>query len=86
MKPIDDKETAEKGESKDVKTKILSKYVEDEKLALMALDGFLLVLNDDGDITYVSENIGDILGLSKVWMDFAIIAIEFAKLQLSLSE
>lgn len=56
----------EEEETKDVKSQVLSKYVEDEKLALMALDGFLLVLNDDGDITFVSENICDILGLSKV--------------------
>lgn len=45
---------------------ILSKFVEDENLALTALDGFLLVLSDEGEITYVSENIADILGLSKV--------------------
>lgn len=56
----------EEEKTKDVKSQVLSKYVEDEKLALMALDGFLLVLNDDGDITFVSENICDILGLSKV--------------------
>lgn len=53
-------------ELKNVKAQVLSKYVEEENLALMALDGFLLVLNDEGDITYVSENIGEILGLSKV--------------------
>lgn len=53
-------------ESKDVKMPILSKTVEDEQCALLALDGFLLVLSDDGDITYVSENIADVLGLSKV--------------------
>lgn len=45
---------------------ILSKHIEDEQFALMAMDGFLLVLNDDGDLTYVSENIAEILGLSKV--------------------
>lgn len=50
----------------DVKPPILSKFTEDEMFALNALDGFLLVLSDDGDVTYVSENIGDILGLSKV--------------------
>jgi hypothetical protein len=53
-------------DSKDVKMQILSKLVEEEKLALKALDGFLLVLSDEGEITYVSENIADILGLSKV--------------------
>lgn len=50
----------------DVKPQILSKFIEDEMFALNALDGFLLVLSDDGDVTYVSENIGDILGLAKV--------------------
>lgn len=58
--------TDDDDEAKDVKPQILSKYIEDEKFALMALDGFLLVLNDDGDITYVSENISEILGLAMV--------------------
>lgn len=53
-------------QQEDVKPPILSKFIEDEMFALNALDGFLLVLSDDGDVTYVSENIGDILGLSKV--------------------
>lgn len=58
-------EVNDEEDSKNVKMQILSKYIEDEQFALMALDGFLLVLNDDGDVTYVSENIADILGLSK---------------------
>jgi PAS domain-containing protein len=62
---IDDENPAEE-DSKNVKAQLLSNYVNEEKFALMALDGFLLVLNDDGDITYVSESIADILGLSKV--------------------
>lgn len=53
-------------QQEDVKPQILSKFIEDEMFALNALDGFLLVLSDDGDVTYVSENIGDILGLAKV--------------------
>lgn len=53
-------------QNEDVKPPILSKFTEDEMFALNALDGFLLVLSDDGDVTYVSENIGDILGLAKV--------------------
>lgn len=53
-------------ESKDVKMHVLKKLVEDDKFALTAIDGFLLVLNSDGDITYVSEDIADYLGLAKV--------------------
>lgn len=64
--PVDAAKTTDEEESKDVKMQILSKFVEDENLAMMALDGFLLVLSDEGEITYVSENIADILGLSKV--------------------
>lgn len=32
----------------------------------MALDGFMLILDGEGDITFVSENITEYLGLSKV--------------------
>ncbi|KAG5670956.1 hypothetical protein PVAND_001185 [Polypedilum vanderplanki] len=51
---------------KDVKIDVLRKIVEDEKFALKALDGFLLVLNAEGDITYVSQNIAEYLGLAKI--------------------
>jgi hypoxia-inducible factor 1 alpha len=64
--PIERIKSTEGEDSKDVKMQILSKHVEDEQFAIMALDGFLLILNDDGDVTYVSENISEILGLSKV--------------------
>lgn len=63
--PDTDKNADEK-DSKDVEMQILSKFVDEEKLALKALDGFLLVLSDEGEITYVSEGIADILGLAKV--------------------
>lgn len=52
--------------SKDMKLNVLSKIVESEKCALMALDGFMLILDGEGDITFVSENITEYLGLSKV--------------------
>lgn len=71
--PIDDKADngdnqtdEEEEETKDIKIQVLKKIVENEKLALLALDGFLLVLNNEGDITYVSENIAEYLGLSKI--------------------
>lgn len=50
----------------DNKLHVLSKIIEEEKCALLALDGFLLVLNGDGDITFVTENICEYLGLAKV--------------------
>lgn len=64
--PVDPEKNADEEESKDVEMQILSKFVDKEKLALKALDGFLLVLSDEGEITYVSEGIADILGLAKV--------------------
>lgn len=65
--PIEgEQSTADAEEPKDDKMQVLSKYIEDEEFALTALDGFMLVLNSDGDITYVSENINEILGLSQV--------------------
>lgn len=53
-------------ESKDIEKQLILQHIEDNHLALQALDGFLLVLSDEGDITYASENISDILGLSMV--------------------
>uniref|UniRef100_A0A336K5R8 CSON002255 protein n=1 Tax=Culicoides sonorensis TaxID=179676 RepID=A0A336K5R8_CULSO len=52
--------------TKDVKISPLINQVESEKMALKSLDGFLLILSGDGDITYVSENISDFLGLSQI--------------------
>lgn len=37
----------------------------DENMAMQALDGFLLVLSNDGDIIYVSENIHDYVGIQQ---------------------
>lgn len=41
---------------------------------LKALEGFLLVLSDDGDMVYLSENVSKSMGLSQVYcLDFIII-------------
>lgn len=58
-------------EEDDTKTKEvtpfdLPKELENQNFVLQAFDGFLLVLSADGDITYVSENICDLLGLAQV--------------------
>lgn len=42
----------------------------DENMAMQALDGFLLVLSNDGDIIYVSENIHDYIGIQQASFDF----------------
>lgn len=39
---------------------------EASQLLKQTMDGFLLVLSSDGDITYVSENVVEYLGISKV--------------------
>lgn len=39
---------------------------ESEQMLIKALDGFLLVLSADGDITYASENVTELLGLQQV--------------------
>lgn len=53
-------------DAEDVKVSPLIHMVDSEEMALKSLDGFLLVLSGDGDITYVSENISEFLGLSQV--------------------
>lgn len=40
--------------------------IESALLLKQTLDGFLLILSNDGDITYVTDNICDYLGISKV--------------------
>lgn len=53
-------------EEEDSKAALNELALEREKLALLSLDGFLMVLSADGDITYVSENILEYLGISQV--------------------
>lgn len=38
----------------------------DENVVMKALDGFLIVLSNDGDVVYASENIHDFIGIQQV--------------------
>ncbi|XP_055700385.1 protein similar isoform X2 [Phlebotomus papatasi] len=61
-----DNDTVDDNEN-DVKSLVvMPKYFETEKMILGALDGFLLVLSTDGDITYVSQNVAEILGIQQI--------------------
>lgn len=37
-----------------------------ENFVMQALDGFMFVLSGDGDVTYVSENVAEYLGIQQV--------------------
>lgn len=50
----------------DDKDEILNKLVDSEFFALQALDGFLMVLSAEGDVTYVTETISEHLGIAKI--------------------
>lgn len=39
---------------------------QDENLIVQALDGFLFIVSEDGDVTYVSENVSEFLGIQQV--------------------
>ena len=45
----------------------LLKNAEASQLIKQTLDGFLIVLSNEGDITYVSDNITEYLGIAKVF-------------------
>lgn len=47
----------------------------DENAVMKAMDGFLIVLSNDGDVVYVSENVHEFIGIQQVgyfsfWMQF----------------
>lgn len=42
----------------------------DDEMLVQAMDGFLLVLSVDGDVTYVSENVNEYLGIQQVSQAF----------------
>lgn len=41
-------------------------FADDENMLIQALDGFLFIVSEDGDVTYVSENVSDFLGIQQV--------------------
>lgn len=43
-----------------------TEFVLDDEMLVQAMDGFLLVLSVDGDVTYVSENVTEYLGIQQV--------------------
>lgn len=69
-------------DSEDVKVSPLINKVDSDKMALKSLDGFLLILSGDGDITYVSENISDFLGLSQVGATVIVFVFVFKSISL----
>lgn len=72
--PVDD--TAADGKSSQLKempidTESLFEDI-NENMAMQALDGYLMVLSNDGDIVYVSENIHDYVGIQQAsWKVYA---------------
>ncbi|XP_053670565.1 protein similar [Anopheles nili] len=50
----------------ETKLSLKSLGLEPETVVLQALDGFLMVLSADGDITYISENVSEYLGISQI--------------------
>lgn len=65
-KLIDENDSNDALDVKDAKILSVTSQVETEQMALNSLDGFLLVLSGEGEITYISENISDSLGLAQV--------------------
>lgn len=48
----------------EIETQIFNNF--DEDAVTKALDGFLIALSTDGDVTYVSENIHEYIGIQQV--------------------
>lgn len=51
-----------------------------ENFVMQALDGFLFVLSGDGDVTYVSENVSEYLGIQQVDISKQIYALHCFRL------
>uniref|UniRef100_A0A182VYM2 BHLH domain-containing protein n=1 Tax=Anopheles minimus TaxID=112268 RepID=A0A182VYM2_9DIPT len=50
----------------ETKLSLKSLGLEPETIALQTLDGFLIILSADGDVTYISENVSEYLGISQI--------------------
>uniref|UniRef100_A0A453YQD6 Uncharacterized protein n=1 Tax=Anopheles gambiae TaxID=7165 RepID=A0A453YQD6_ANOGA len=50
----------------EAKLSLKSLGLDPETIALQTLDGFLIILSADGDVTYVSENVNEYLGISQI--------------------
>lgn len=45
---------------------VCKKTMADESVFMKSLEGFLLVLSNDGDFIYLSENVSEYLGITQV--------------------
>lgn len=61
---------------KEVTAKSEFPLLDDDKMLMQALDGFLLVISHDGDVTYVSENVATILGIQQVSKCFYLVLVD----------
>uniref|UniRef100_A0A182JXV3 BHLH domain-containing protein n=1 Tax=Anopheles christyi TaxID=43041 RepID=A0A182JXV3_9DIPT len=50
----------------EAKLSLKSLGLDPETIALQTLDGFLIILSADGDVTYISENVNEYLGISQI--------------------
>ncbi|XP_049285065.1 protein similar [Anopheles funestus] len=50
----------------ETKLSLKSLGLELETIAMQTLDGFLIILSADGDVTYISENVSEYLGISQI--------------------
>lgn len=62
--PVPNIKVEPKDENPDVSA--LAQLADKEQIALNSINGFLLILDGDGEITFVSPNIADYLGLAMV--------------------
>lgn len=65
----EEEEASLQSDEKEEKLFDLWKTAETHKLLTQTLDGFLIILSNDGDVTYVSETITEYLGISKVFLN-----------------